>query len=198
VSKGERTKDRIIGEALDLASVIGLEGLSIGALAGHTGMSKSGLFAHFGSKAALQREVLEAAVAQFIGRVTTPSRAGRQGVACLDALFENWLVWAKEESYSGGCPFVAAASELDDREGPLREYLVGVYQDWFAMIKDAAKQAIADGEFRGDLDIRQFAHDFYAVCLGYHNASRLLRDPNAEDLARNGYTRLMRDAGVIH
>ncbi|MHA1536971.1 MAG: TetR/AcrR family transcriptional regulator [Alphaproteobacteria bacterium] len=198
MSKGERTRKRILGQALDLASVIGLEGLSIGALASHTGMSKSGLFAHFGSKAALQCEVLEAAVAQFISRVVEPGRTGRRGVARLDALFGNWLAWAEEESHSGGCPFVAAASEWDDREGPVRDYLVGVYGDWFDLIEGTARQAMADGEFRGDLDVRQFAHDFYAVCLGYHNASRLLRDPQAQRYARVAYKRLVRDAGVAH
>ncbi len=197
MSKGARTRQRILEQALDLASVRGLEGLSIGTLARHSGMSKSGLFAHFGSKAALLRDVLEAAVGQFISRVVEPGRAGRRGVARLDALFENWLAWAEDEAHAGGCPFVAAAAELDDREGPLRDYLVGVTKDWFDLIGGTARQAMADGAFRADLDPRQFAHDLYAVCLGYHNASRLLRDPQARRYAREAYRRLARDAGAV-
>lgn len=197
MSKGQRTRERILDQALGLASVSGLEGLSIGMLARHTGMSKSGLFAHFGSKAALQREVLEAAVARFIARVVKPGRAGRRGIARLDALFGNWLAWAEDEPHAGGCPFVAAAAELDDREGPLRDYLVGVTQDWFNLIGGTARQAMADGTFRADLDTGQFAHDFYAICLGYHNASRLLRDPQARRYARNAYKRLVGDAGAV-
>lgn len=195
MSKGQRTRQRILDQALDVASVHGLEGLSIGMLARHSGMSKSGLFAHFGSKAALQREVLEAAVARFIARVVEPGRAGRRGVARLDALFANWLAWA--ETHAGGCPFVAAAAELDDREGPLRDYLVGVTKDWFDLIGGTARQAMADGAFRADLDTKRFAHDLYAICLGYHNASRLLRDPQARRYAREAYRRLARDAGAV-
>ncbi len=198
MSKGARTRKRILDQALDLASVSGLEGLSIGTLARHSGMSKSGLFAHFGSKAALQREVLEAAVGQFIDRVVVPGRTGRRGVARLDVLFENWLAWAEDDARAGGCPFVAAAVEWDDREGPLRDYLVGVTQDWFKLIGGTAKQAMADGAFRANLDTRQFAHDLYAICLGYHNASRLLRTPQAQRYARDAYKRLVRDAGAVH
>lgn len=196
MNKGQRTRNRILDQALDLASVSGLEGLSIGTLARHTGMSKSGLFAHFGSKAALQKNVLEAAVARFIERVVEPGRAGRRGIARLDALFGNWLAWAEDDAHAGGCPFVAAAVEWDDREGPLRDYLVGVYEDWFNLIAGTARQAMADGDFRADLDTRQFAHDLYAICLGYHNASRLLRTPRADRYARAAYRRLVRDAGA--
>ncbi|MCZ6862298.1 MAG: TetR/AcrR family transcriptional regulator [Alphaproteobacteria bacterium] len=198
MSKGERTRNRILDQALDLASVNGLEGLSIGTLARHTGMSKSGMFAHFGSKSALQREVLKAAVAKFIDRVVVPGRTGRRGVVRLDILFENWLAWAEDDALAGGCPFVAAAVEWDDREGPLRDYLVGVTVDWFNLIGGTAKQAMADGAFRADLDIRQFAHDLYAIFLGYHHASRLLRTPRAHRYARDAYKRLIQDAGADH
>ncbi len=124
-------------------------------------------------------------------------RAGCRGLARLDALFGNWLAWAEDDAHAGGCPFVAAAVEWDDREGPLRDYLVGVTEDWFNLIGGAARQAMADGAFRADLDVRQFAHDLYAICLGYHNASRLLRLPQARRYAGEAYKRLVRDAGVI-
>jgi len=192
--KGERTKDAIISQALDLATVKGLEALSIGALASETGMSKSGLFAHFGSKEALQLAVLETASARFSEQVIQPSRAESRGILRLIALVENWLHWANSEQLSGGCPFVAAQVEWDDREGPVRDYLVWAQTSWLGVIAASAEKAVAQGDFRADLSTRGFAHDVYAIALGYHNAQRLLRDPNGEAYARDAFRRLLQDA----
>jgi AcrR family transcriptional regulator len=192
--KGERTREAIVDQALDLATVQGLEALSIGALATETGMSKSGLFAHFGSKEALQLAVLEAASARFSELVIKPSRNESRGIRRLIALVENWLQWANSDALSGGCPFVAAQVEWDDREGPVRDYLVWAQTSWLGVLAGAAEKAVAQGDFRADLDTRGLAHDVYAVALGYHNAQRLLRDPKAEDYARDAFRRLLRDA----
>lgn len=192
--KGERTREAIVDQALDLATVRGLEALSIGALAAETGMSKSGLFAHFGSKEALQLAVLEAASARFAAQVIKPSRDEVRGLRRLITLVENWMHWANSETLSGGCPFVAAQVEWDDRVGPVRDYLVWAQESWLGVLAGAAEKAVAQGDFRDDLDARAFAHDVYAIALGYHNAQRLLRDANAEKYARDAFRRLLKDA----
>ena len=192
--KGDRTKEIILAEALDLATVKGLEGLSIGALAAHTGLSKSGLFAHFGSKETLQLDVLKAASDRFVERVVQPTFAMTRGVDRLQALFENQLDWARKETFSGGCPFVASNIEWDDRSGPIRDYLVWAHKAWLGVVVRAVEKAKDQGDFRDKLDADRFAHDFNAIYLGYHNAQRLLRDPNAEAYARAAFARLMRDS----
>jgi len=192
--KGERTREAIVDQALDLATVRGLEALSIGALAAETGMSKSGLFAHFGSKEALQLAVLAAASARFAALVITPARDEARGLRRLIALVERWMAWANSGTLSGGCPFVAAQVEWDDRAGPVRDYLVWAQESWLGVLAAAAEKAVAQGDFRADLDPRAFAHDVYAIALGYHNAQRLLRDPNAETYARAAFRRLLKDA----
>ena len=120
MSKGEQTRAAILAEALDLASVVGLEGLSIGSLATRTGLSKSGLFAHFGSKDALQVAVLKAAARQFADFVIAPARRETRGLARLRMLCERWLNWTAEGGLRGGCIFVAASIEFDDRAGRAR------------------------------------------------------------------------------
>jgi AcrR family transcriptional regulator len=192
--KGKRTREAIVDQALDLATVRGLEALSIGTLAAETGMSKSGLFAHFGSKEALQLAVLEVASARFAAQVIKPSRDEARGLRRLIVLVENWMAWANSETLSGGCPFVAAQVEWDDREGPVRDYLVWAQQTWLGVLAAAAEKTVAQGDFRDNLDTRAFAHDIYAIALGYHNAQRLLRDPNGEKYARDAFRRLLKDA----
>ena len=128
MTKGQDTKERILGEALDLASTVGIEGLSIGELAKATEMSKSGLFAHFNSKEDLQLEVLRSGSANFIETVVSPALRQPRGEPRVRALFERWLAW--ETLRTGGCPFMAATFELDDRPGPVRDALVATQQDW--------------------------------------------------------------------
>jgi AcrR family transcriptional regulator len=192
MSKGERTREAILDHALDLASVVGLEGLSIGALASHSGLSKSGLFAHFGSKEALQLATLKAASAAFVGAVMGPARAWPQGVERLRAIFENWLAWT--ERNQGGCLFVTAAVELDDREGAAREFLVAQQRSWLDALARQATYAARTGELRADLDGEQFAFEMYGLYLGYHNARRLQRDPDAARRARAAFETLVANA----
>src|SRR5688572_22653645 len=124
MSKGAETRAAILQQAAAIAAVDGLEGLSIGRLAGAAGLSKSGLFAHFGSKEALQRAVLEAVVEDFRASVILPALREPTGVGRLDELFTGWIDWAAAERKSGGCPLLGAAIELDDKPGELRDYLV--------------------------------------------------------------------------
>ncbi|HXM79056.1 MAG TPA: TetR/AcrR family transcriptional regulator [Thermoanaerobaculia bacterium] len=191
MGKGGATKDAILDRAVRLASQVGLSGLSIGRLAEDLHMSKSGLFAHFEAKETLQVEVLERAAQLFVEAVVRPALAQPRGEPRLRALFEHWLCWTKTARLPGGCLFVAAAAELDDRRGPVRDRLVSLQREWLELIANVARTGIPLGHFRDDLDAQQCAHDLYSVMLGYHHAKRLLRDPRAEDRARAGFESLL-------
>ncbi|MGD2135738.1 MAG: TetR/AcrR family transcriptional regulator [Gemmatimonadales bacterium] len=194
MSRGSTTKTAILSDALDLASIEGLEGLSIGELASRTGMSKSGLFAHFGSKEELQLATLKAGVERFIAIVIKPALQEPRGLARIAALFHNWLAWASGAGPRGGCVLLAASVEWDDKEGPVRDYLVGTQSEWLGFLAEAAHLAVGTGEFRRDLDVMQFAHELNAIYLNFHLATRLLRDPDARARAERAFARLLRDA----
>jgi len=196
MAKGEETRSAILDRAVRLASEAGLGGLSIGRLATELSMSKSGLFAHFQSKETLQLQVLGRASHLFVQDVIRPSLAEPRGLPRLSALFERWLAWTKTSALPGGCLFVAAAAELDDRPGPVRERLVALQRDWLDLMANVARGAVTERHFRSDLDVEQFAHDLYSVMLGYHHAARLLRDPRAGERARAGFRLLCGAAGA--
>lgn len=195
-TKGDATRAAILEQGLAMASEVGLEGLSIGGLAKATGMSKSGLFAHFASKENLQAAVIEAAVERFRDTVVVPSVEAARGAPRLQAFFENWLEWGHDPSLPGGCLFIAAANELDDRPGPVRDLLIHYQRLWLGQLSTAARIAVEAGHFRADLDSEQFAYDFYAIILGYHHFFRLLRDDDAKGRARQSFERLMRSAAI--
>jgi AcrR family transcriptional regulator len=191
MSKGEATRAAILAHATRLASRVGLGGLSIGRLASDLDLSKSGLFAHFQSKEALQIQVLDTAAAQFVETIVKPALSAPRGEPRLRAFFERWLTWAKSQKMPGGCLFVAAAVELDDRPGKLRNRLVTLQKEWLDLIANVVRSGIGERRFRSDLDPEQFAHDLYAVMLGYHHASRLLKDPRAEARAASAFESLL-------
>ena len=188
--KGRETHSQILDGALALASTVGLEGLSIGSVAKAAGLSKSGLFAHFESKEDLQLQVLETAVDRWMRRVMMPALRQPRGEPRIRAMFENWLTWA-ESGHRGGCPFIAASAELDDRPGPLRDYLASTQRDALAGLATAAGIAVAEGHFHDQLDVEQFAHEFYSIVLGYHHFHRLLDDPRAAERARVSFDHLL-------
>lgn len=193
-NKGDRTREAILRQATDLASLVGLHGLTIGTLARHAGMSKSGLFQHFGSKEQLQVETLRAGVDRFVDEVIRPTLKTARGIARVRALFDRWLQWTTEEGLAGGCLFVAASIELDDQPGPAREYLVEHQTKWLELIAITARKAVETGDFRSDLDEVQFAYELNAILLSYHQANRLMRDPAAAERARTMFERLLTDA----
>jgi AcrR family transcriptional regulator len=176
------------------ASVEGLEGLSIGALARQTGMSKSGLFAHFGSKSDLQLATLKAGVERFIEIVIRPALKAARGVPRITALFENWMAWASGLGPPGGCVLLAASMEWDDKVGPVRDYLVGTQRAWLGFLAEAAHLTVSTGEFPMDM---QFAHGLNAIYMDFHLSTRLLRDPEAPARARRAFARLLDDARRI-
>jgi AcrR family transcriptional regulator len=184
MGKGELTRQAILDRATALASRVGLEGVTIGRLSEDLGLSKSGLFAHFGAKDALQVEILRYAADRFVQDVVKPALATPRGEPRVRAIFERWLGWGRSHTVPGGCLFVAAASELDDRPGRARDELVRLQRDWMDTIAICFRSGITEGHFRADADPEQFAHDLYGVMLGCHHAARLLRDPAAESRAR--------------
>jgi AcrR family transcriptional regulator len=194
MGKGDLTRHAILERATALASRLGLEGVTIGRLSEELGLSKSGLFAHFGAKQALEVEVLRFAADRFVDGVVRPALAAPRGEARVRAIFERWMAWDKSRVVPGGCLFVAAASELDDRPGPAREELVRRQRDWLETIATCFRTGITEGHFRRGADPEQFAHDLYAVMLGYHHATRLMGDPAAPSRARAAFEALLAGA----
>jgi AcrR family transcriptional regulator len=193
MGKGEETKQAIVDQALELVSTVGLDKLTIGALANATGMSKSGLFAHFKSKEQLQLQVLEEARERYVEMVARPAFKEPRGEARLRALVERTLQeW--EDSLPGGCIFHAVAAELDDQPGPARDYLVAIQQEQRKMFERAARMAIETGEFREDLDVDLFVFQLSAITGAYHHFGRLLGDPDAHKLARRSFESLLAQA----
>jgi len=194
MAKGELTRSRILERAFRLAGREGLSGLTIGALASDLGLSKSGLFAHFGSKEDLDIAVLDAASQRFIEMVAKPAALIARADQRVRKLFELWLSWASDPALPGGCVFIAASVELDDREGRARDFLVGTIRQLLNLLASTARQAVEQGHFRKDLDCETFAFDLYAIVLGYHHAKRLLRDDRAEERVRAAFDRLFQYA----
>ena len=191
MNKGEATRAAILDDALSLASQVGLEGLSIGELAKRSAMSKSGLFAHFASKENLQIEVLKVAAARFVETVVMPAIRKPRGEPRVQALFDNWLRWSRADFSPGGCLFIAASTELDDRPGPARDFLVASQRAVMATVAKAVKIAVEEGHFRADLDAEQFAWETYSIFLAFHHFTRLLRSPHAERRARRAFAGLL-------
>jgi AcrR family transcriptional regulator len=191
VSKGEQTREAILVHALGLATRIGFEGLTIGRLADDLKMSKSGLFAHFRSKEALQLEILRMAGARMVETVVKPALATPRGEPRVRTLFDGWLQWEQSPSLPGGCPFMAASFELDDRPGPVRDFVVQNLRDWMDTMAGAARIAVQEGHFRADLDCEQFAHECQGIGLAFVHASRLMRDPKARVRAQTAFDSLL-------
>jgi AcrR family transcriptional regulator len=171
--KGEITRTRILDEAVRVASREGLAGLSIGILATVLGMSKSGLFAHFGSKEALQIATLEHAAARLHER-TAPAARLAPGPDQLRSLFRAIQGWVDDPDLPGGCPITGACIEFDDQDGPVREALVRIQR---RSMQGAV--ALFDSFAEPSWDREQLAFQFRAICLAYHHAARLLREPRA-------------------
>jgi AcrR family transcriptional regulator len=194
MTKGAETRERILDRAMSLASRDGLGGLTIGTLADKLGLSKSGLFAHFGSKEDLQLEVLRAAVTRFEKEVLRPAFRAPRGEPRLRSLLEHWLRWTTDPSLPGGCILVAATAELDDREGRPRDFLAATQRQLLDTLARSARLAMDVHHFRADLDVDQFAFELYSIFLGYNHSKRLLRDPRAEKRGHVAFDRLIDDA----
>jgi AcrR family transcriptional regulator len=169
-SKGAATREAIIDRAYEIARFSGVEGLSIGPLAGAVGMSKSGVFAHFGSREDLQLAVIESAAARFGEAVFLPALSQPRGLPRLRALMHNWFEWVR--CNSGGCVLLGSVTEYDDRPGPLRDQVLRNEQRWRDLLRRAIQLAIECGHLRaGDTD--QYAFELYAFPLAVHHEAGL-------------------------
>jgi len=188
--KGRQTRAAIVDAALALASHIGLEGLSIGALAEVTGMSKSGVFAHFGSREELQISVVREYHAKFEDEVFRPSMTAARGLPRLRALFDRWLKRVSVEIDSG-CIYISGAVEFDDRPGPVRDALVDMVNTWQQALERSIAAAVAEGHLRADTDARQLLFEIHGLILALHHDARFLRHAGAEERARGGFERVL-------
>ena len=182
-TKGERTRAAILGEALRLVSKAGLDGLTIGTLAEATGMSKSGLFAHFGSREELLLAVLAHGQAEFTEVVFQPAISKPRGLPRLRAMFVNWLDWTESAELPGGCPMIGGATEFDDKPGPVREMLAGGQRTWIETLKRAVRQAVEESQLAEDTDPEQIAFEMFGIALVVHHHRRLLGYKNARERA---------------
>jgi AcrR family transcriptional regulator len=189
MGKGDSTRAQVLEVGLDIASELGLEGLTIGTLAARAGLSKSGMYAHFESKEALQCAVLHLAAERFTDVVLKPAFAAPRGLPRLERLMELWMRWETDE-LPGGCPFVTAASDYDDREGPVRDLVVVYLEQMMEALRHAATLAVEEGHFAADLDPRTYAFDLWGVILAYAQWARLLKVDDAAALARGAFARL--------
>ncbi len=190
MGKGESTKTAILDEATELASLVGLGGLTIGTLAAATKLSKSGLYAHFASKEALQVQVLQHARDRFTDVVMRPTVAAPRGEPRVREFFDRWISW-QSTAFGGGCIFVDAASEFDDQEGQVRDELVRAERDKLESLTLIIGTAVSEGHFREDVDPEQFAYELEGIVLAHHHARRLMRDGRAEERARRAFDRLV-------
>ncbi len=178
-AKGARTRESILRVAVDLSSVEGLEGLTIGRLAEELGMSKSGLFAHFGSKEDLQLATVDAARTIFVEKVIRPALAAPQGVPRLWQLCENWLQYVEGKVFKGGCFFAAASFEFDSRSGPVRDAIALAMKEWLAVLARAVDGATQARHLKASVDPEQFAFEMYSLAMGAHWGFQLLDDKKA-------------------
>ena len=191
-SKGEQTRRTIVSRALGIVSDRGYEGLSIGVLAGETRLSKSGLFAHFKSKEALQLGVIEEVVNRFILHVVQPALASPRGEPRVRVLFEKKLGWIRGEQDLRGCLLQKASLEYYNRFGhPVRERAVHALQDWRELLTRCAQTAVNEGHFRSDLDPEQFFYEFEGITMMYQQMHGLMRDGAAGERAQRAFESLL-------
>ena len=190
LQKGQQTRAAILDAALTLASHMGLEGLSIGALADVMQMSKSGVFAHFGSREELQISVIREYHAKFEEEVFFPALNEPRGLPRLRALFERWIKRVAMELDSG-CIYISGAVEFDDRPGPVRDALVTMVRAWHEALERAIRMSIDEGQLREDTDPQQMLFEIHGHILAVHHDARFLRSPGALDRARTGFERVL-------
>lgn len=195
--RGEHAREEIVSQAARIASVEGLGGLSLGTLARSLGRSKSGLFAHFTSKEALQIAVLRHTEAAMVERVIRPAIREPRGLPRVRALFRLWGAWAREQAtMPGGCVFVNASTELDDKPGPVRDALVASQTAWRRTLRRAFQIALEEGQLALDADPDQLAFEMYGLMLGSYMYGRLLKDPRTIAFVRQGFERLLASASA--
>lgn len=193
--KGQQTKQAIVQAAVSMSTQVGLEGLSIGHLAERMHMSKSGVFAHFGSREELQISVIREYFASFEQEVFYPALEAPQGLPRVRALFDNWMKRVAVEIESG-CIFISGAVEFDDRPGPVREALANSVQTWLQALYRAVVLAKQCGHLTPDADEQQVAFEIHALILALHYEARFLKNPGSLARANRGFDDILARYGV--
>jgi AcrR family transcriptional regulator len=191
MSKGARTRASILQSAVEMACLQGLGGLNLQPLADRVGMTKSGLYAHFGSKEALQLATLESASERFLETVVAPSKTAPPGLPRLDDLYERWLAWPANAGLPGQCPFFAAADEFDDSEGPVRDRLERTFREFRQVCEQLIASAVRHGHLPAGTDPVQWFYEMMALRQAHHWAAGFMRDPRAMERSRTGFDRLV-------
>jgi AcrR family transcriptional regulator len=191
LTKGEQTRAAILDEALSIARKLGLEGLTIGSLADATGMSKSGLFAHFGSREDLQLAVLEHAAQRYGEQVLMPALKIERGLPRLQAIFERWLDWSIASGLPGGCIMISAANEYDDRPGPIRDAVIANQRRGGALCEKAVRLAVEERHLKPGTDPEQIAFEMLGIVLASHNHRRLLGNKETRKRALTAFSELI-------
>jgi AcrR family transcriptional regulator len=193
-----RTRADILSVAADVASAEGLQGLSIGRLANELGMSKTGIFAHFGSKQQLQLATVDSARQIFLEEVVQPALRHERGASRLAAMLESWLVYVEQIVFRGGCFFAAASAEFDSRPGPVRDQIAELAKSWLVGLQQETAVAVSNKEFRSSIDPPQFAFELHAFVQEANWAFKLFNDKFAFTRARRAIHNKIASAQLQH
>ena len=195
MQKGQQTKTAIVDVALSLATQMGLEGLTIGAVAEMAGMSKSGVFAHFGSREELQISVIREYHQRFEQEVFYPVLSLPRGLPRLRALFANWMQRTSAEIDSG-CLYISGAAEFDDRPGPVHDALASSVQTWMDALHRAVRLSVEAGDLDGQTDAAQMAFEIHGLILACHYEARFLKSKTALGLAQRSFEHTLHRYGA--
>jgi len=190
--KSELTRAAIVGAGIDLASAEGLEAITLQAVADRIGLSKSGVFSRIGSREALQKAVIEEFGRRFLADVFVPAMQLPKGLPRLNEIVQRWIVRMRDVEIESGCIYTAGAFELDDREGELRDTLLGQVTRWRAALRRTVMQAVEAGHLQADTDAEQLVAEIYALSMGLLHDARLLRDTRAAERAQASWKRLLK------
>jgi AcrR family transcriptional regulator len=190
--KSELTRSAIVGAALDLAAGEGLESITLQAVADRIGLSKSGVFSRVGSREALQMAVIEEFGRRFIADVFVPAMQKPKGLPRLNEIVRRWILRTRDVEATQGCIFTAGAFELDDREGPLRDFLLGEVTRWRSALRRTVLQAIEAGDLKPDTEPEQLVGEIYSLAMGLLHDIRFLRDTRAPERAQRTWERLVK------
>jgi AcrR family transcriptional regulator len=190
-SAGAVTCERILEQGLELMSRNGLGGVTLGVLADQVGMSKSGLFAHFKSKDEVQIGLLEHTVKVGEQQIIAPAMRSPEGLPRLKALMKYWLGWTKRAGLPGGCPVAAAMFELDDVDGPVRDWVLAQERRWCDFLRHNVEQAVTRGQLQPDLDAEQFVWEMCGIYLAHHVAYRFRKARDADQRAETAFEALL-------
>jgi AcrR family transcriptional regulator len=192
------TRDRIVAEGLDLLARDGFAGVTLGVLAAQTGLSKSGLFAHFGSKTEVQLRLLDETAETARTTVVEPAMKAAAGLPRLRAVVERWLGWTEKAGLGGGCPVTGGFFEFDDAsdDDPVRQRLVAIEAEWRGFLAGLTAAAVKAGELRNGLDVDQFVWELCGIYLSHHVSYRFVHDPLATKRALTAFAELVDRPGA--